>query len=151
MIEYLPYFQWACWAGLIWGIVFWVDYVLPYSEKNESIENTYVVPGRRGSGYQLVLTDKGKKVRLYTVTPYELELGEKFNYRETMIFKTVMDFKYGSQRIRVANIYGGVALFPTVLFLVALLGFWYRYDVEFYFSASVVCSILFVMNLLLIL
>lgn len=151
IVEYLPYFRWACWVGLIWGVLFWLDYVLPYAEKMEAIENTYVVPGRKGSGFQMVLTDGGKKIEIYTVNPYELELGEPFTYRQTLIFRTVMDFDYGNVTVRVANVYGGIALFPTVLLIVSLFGFWYQNDLEFFFSASVVCSILFIMNLLLIL
>jgi hypothetical protein len=152
MQNYLPYVKWLCWAALVVTILFALDYILPYQTKQEKIVKGYNVTGRRGGySHTVLIMESGKKIKLYGLDGGSIEVGNVLEYKETLIYRTVMSIVNGDYSRSLGYVYGGIALFPGILFVVALTGILRRKDVEYHFNACIVSGILLIINLYLIL
>lgn len=151
MREYLPYVKWCCWASLIFSVLFFADYILPYQTKHERIAELYIVKGsQKNSLYAMYITDSGKEIK--SMEPTRIGMADrKITYEQTIFFSTVMTISDESDTLTTAYVYGPIALFPGVLFVISAIGILFRKNVESYFNASIACGIFLLINLVLIL
>ncbi len=153
MQEYLKYFKWAGRIGIIVSALFFIDFLLPYTTLTEKIREIYEVRGRRNStSHNVLVTESGKKIKLYNgqAGPFFSEPTVVGEY--TFIYATPMWLSNGTEtyRIRLAYIYGGLMIFPLGLLITSLLGVVYKERIEFCFNLNVVSSVLLIIFLILI-
>lgn len=152
MREYLPYVKWFSWASLVFSVLFFADYILPYQTKHEEIVELYVVRGTRNNYmYTMYVTDSGKKIKSLGLTGIGMGVHKKITYEQTIFYSTVMTIADESDKVTTAYVYGPIALFPGVLFIISVIGILFRKNTESYFNTSIVCGIFLLINLYLIL
>ncbi|HET9487404.1 MAG TPA: J domain-containing protein [Chryseosolibacter sp.] len=152
MRDYLPYMMWVSRIGLLFTVLFFLDYLLPYRQVNDVINAIYEVPVSRGQVNYTVITGSGKKLRLYDERAADLTTGETVLTSVTMIFGSVITLSSpgGSYSEWVAYMYSTLIFFPILLFVISSLAFIYRRHVEFCFNLNVAGVILLVINIVLI-
>lgn len=153
MKDYLKYFKWAGRIGLLVSFLFFVDYLLPYQTEEEKIQRIYEVRGRKNTtAYNVIVTEAGKKIKLYNG-----HAGAFFNQPSlvgeyTFFYSTPMKIYTtdGTYEVKLAYMYGGLMLFPMVLFVTSVLGILYKERIEFCFNANLVSGVLLILFLILI-
>lgn len=155
--KYIPYLGWLCWVGITIPALLFIDYYLPYRIKKEMIVDGYAV-GRQQRSNQthsfkhiVFTTESGKLIKIDNLNEVMLEVGGEVQYKDTWIYGTVMEVSDGMNTITTGHIYGAVAFLPSILFGIAAMGIYNRLDIEFYFSACIVCGVLSFVSLYLIL
>lgn len=152
MQEYIYYVRWLCWAGMLIPSLLFVDYILPYKSKQETITSSYTVYGRRGSfRHYVYVTDSGKKIRVRNGR-IDIEIGEEVNYEQTQIYAVVMSVSDNSGICKTGHVYhSGLIVFPVALLTTSILGFMFRSRIDFYFNSSIVSGLVLLISLFLIL
>jgi len=148
MQHYLPYSIWICRIALALTTLFAIDFILPYRTKSEQVVNGYRVSGRRGTGHYEVITDAGRKIKLYQAP---IETGQRIEYELTYIYSTVMSVTGEGEEIKAGYEYRAMGLFPLAVFISALLSLLFRKNIEFSFNSGIVCSLLLIITLFIIL
>lgn len=150
MADYLPYFRYMSWAGMILAFVVAVDFFLPYHEVTEKLVNVSEITGRRNQfSHYIFHVANGKDIKVYNYTARYLTNEENIVYHETMIFRTVMYISDVGPvlQIKIGYLYKTLVFFPLLLLMSSVLGVFYRKTVEFPFNLSLVSGMLLIITL----
>jgi curved DNA-binding protein CbpA len=152
MRDYLPYMMWVSRIGLLFTVLFFLDYFLPYRHVNDVVDAIYAVPVGPGETNYVVITGSGKELKLYNERAADFRKGETILTSVTMIFGSIITLSSatGSYSEWVAYMYSTLIFFPILLFVVSLLAFIYRRQVEFCFNLNITGVILLIINIVLI-
>jgi hypothetical protein len=152
--QYVPYFRIFCWLGIFITTLFFLDYVLPYSQVKEEIREIYVVRGGRNNVilYNVIETFSNREIKMYDGAGHFYD-EENLIANYTKIFATPMQVSTinGEQVVMLGYVYGSMLFLPVVLWITSLLGIIFNKRTEFCFNVSVVSGILLVIVLYLIL
>jgi hypothetical protein len=153
MAEYLPYFRYVSWVGLVISIIVALDFFIPYKVVTDDLEQVVAVTGKRNQfSHYIFQLANGKEIKVYNYTARYLIDEEKIVYHETRILRTVM---YLSDigpvlQLRIGYIYKTLVFFPLLLLVCSGLGVFYRKTVEFPFNLSLVSGVLLVITMAII-
>lgn len=148
MRDYLPYVRLMGYAGLLFAIMIYLDLVLPYSDKTETLELVKTREANRRSQAYMFVTQSGHQIRVYDYNARHLISEEVIRFSETLIFKTVMliSDKGPTYQIKVAYIYRTLFFFPLILLGSSLGASLYRKNVHVPFNLSIVSGIFSVLT-----
>lgn len=148
MLAALPYMQWISRIGLLVTAVFFVDYLLPYREQTEAVMDVYAVKSGSTVVHYIMLTESGRRLRLYPEQAWDLAREEVIRVRTTTIYGTVMSVsdEWDTVRVRLAYMYRHLLFLPIVLFVISLLALKERKRVELCFSLNLAGFILLIIN-----
>ena len=141
MAQYLPYFMWICYAGVAFGLLLGLDFIMPYELKHERLMGVVEESARSNPNQHFVfVTESGKEINVYNDNAKVLVDDNSVKYYQTRLFKTVM---YISDRgptfmIRMGYLYRGLIWFPMLLLVSSVLGVIHRKEVELPFNLSLV-------------
>ncbi len=143
MKEYLPKIQWISWLGLLLTGLFFLDYAIPYSIKEEAIDHSYPVQGRRGPSAFVYVTATNMKIKLYHESLISVA-SDTIRYGHTAVYRTVMWVQDSNtlEQKNVAFPNTAVILFPFGLFITSILGIIYAKKIEFCFNVTIVSAVL---------
>lgn len=152
MKEYLPAFMWVSRIGLVTTILFFIDYVIPYQQIEESVVEIRAVRFQREISHYMVLTDSGRKIKLYDFSSGYFVQDPTIRLTVTRLYRSVMSVSNGAMDYKetVAYMYRMLVFFPILLFVISSLAFIYRQRIEFCFSLNLTGFILLVINFVLI-
>lgn len=148
MQQYLPRALWVCRVGLLVSVLFMVDYVLPYRAHSEKVVDAYKVQGRRGFSHYIIITETGKRIKIYETA---FAPNEVITYETTLVYSTVMNISVKRIELALGYVYRGLSIFPLGLFLTSLLAIIFRKSIEFSFNASIVAGLMLIISLFLLL
>jgi hypothetical protein len=154
MAEYLPYFRYLSWAGLVVAFVVALDFFIPYREVTEKLNNVSEITGRRNQFSHYVFhVANGKNIKVYNYTARYLVAEENIVYHETRIFRTVMYISDVGPvlQIKIGYLYKTLVFFPLLLLVSSVLGVFYRKTVEFPFNLSLVSGMLLIITITILL
>ncbi len=152
MRDYLPYFKWLIWAGLVFSLVFAIDYLLPRPSSLEQIsEVSSVYRNRQTYGYTVIITSSGRKIIMYEDAGnfiHQVEIIVEY----TPILQVVRKVSDVTERhvAMLDGIYGPVFIIPIFLFFTSIIGFLFRNNIVYAFNISVTNGILIILVLYLI-
>ncbi len=152
MRDYLKYVLWISRIGLFASALFFLDYFLPYRQLQERIKNIYAVRFGRSIGHHVILTETGRKIKLYDFDAVSFRNEPTIRISRTMIYHTVMSASNasGSYVIRVAYMYRNLIFLPVILFVNSVLALLYRKRVELCFNLNVTGFIWLIINFIFI-
>jgi len=151
MIEYLPKFRWACWAGLVLGLFVAIDFFLPYQNEREDIAeiNRMYRTGRGGGtiyDHDELITKSGIAIYLHDDDILYFKKVRQIEIQRTGLFRKIVTASTPARdyKVKVAAIYAGLIFVPVMLFIASLLGVVLRKNVEFAFNFTIVSFILLI-------
>lgn len=152
MRDSLPYVMWVSRLGLLFTVLFFADYFLPYQDVSDTVEEVYTVRMRSNYTRYVLVTRSGEEIKLYEAPQSYFAPGETINVVLTSIYKSVMAVSdsSGTIEVRVGYMYSALIFFPILLFVNSLLAFVFRSRVEFCFNLNVTAFVLLIVNLILI-
>lgn len=152
MRDYLKYILWVSRIGLLASTLFFMDYVLPYQQVEEGVKEIYAVTIRHGVAYHIIVTESGRKIKLY-----DHKAG---SFRDELTIQSTLTFFYGTilsvsnaagtHVVRLAYMYRNLIFFPILLFINSLLALLFRKRVELCFNLNVTGFILLIINFVFI-
>ena len=152
MRDYLRYAMWVSRVGLLASGLFFLDYLLPYHEIEEGVKEVYsvTIPGREP--YHLVLTDSGRKLKLYNYQAIDFRNEQTIRSTLTMVYGTLMTVSNtsGTYRETLAYMYRHLIFLPAILFVNSLLAVLFKKRVELAFNLNITGFVLLVVNFALI-
>jgi hypothetical protein len=152
MRDSLKYVRWISRVGLLVSTLFFLDYFLPYHQEDERIRQIYAVRYSRSTAYHLVLTDTGRKIKLYDYDVVPFHDQPTIRIQLTMLYHTVMSVATVSEThtVRLAYLYRSLLFMPIILFLNSLAAVLFTKRVEWCFNLNITCCIWLIMNLILL-
>lgn len=152
MRQYLPYIMWVSRLGLLATSLFFVDYFLPYRELEERITEIYAVRINRSVAYHIILTDSGRKLKLYDFQADRFREEATVRSTLTPLYGTIMYVANhnGTFVERLAYMYRYLVFWPIILFVNSLLAVLFHARVELCFNLNLTGIILLVVNVVLI-
>lgn len=152
MRDNLKYVLWISRVSLLASTLFFLDYFLPYNQRTEGIAEIYAVTFRRGVAYHVIVTESGKKIKLYDYKAGYFRDEFSIVSTVTMIYGTTLSVANttGNYVVKVGYLYTSQIFFPVLLFLNSLLGLVFSKRVELSFNLNITCLILFVINFVLL-
>jgi hypothetical protein len=151
MRENLKYIMWVSRMGVFASALFFIDYFLPYRVVEERIRGIYAVEGARTVSYHLIVTDTGRKIKLYN---YDGFLSRESGIVVTVsrLYHTIMSVSGQDEKsvVRLAYLYRNLIFFPVFLFANSLLAIIFRNRVELSFNLNVVGFVLLIINFVFI-
>lgn len=152
MRDYLKYMLWIARVGLIASSLFFLDFVLPYQHIEEYVDEIYAVQMRKGAAYHIIITESGRKIKLYNYQAVSFRNEPTVIYTVTRIYRTVMyvSNSSGSYTEKAGYLYRTLVFLPLVLFISSLMALLFRKRVELCFNLNITCFILLIINYVLI-
>lgn len=152
MRDSLKYVSWISRVSLLASALFFLDYFLPYVLTEEGIKDIYAVRFGRSVGHHVIVTDSGKKIRLYDFDAASFSHAGTIRISRTAIYHTVMSASNvsGSYVIRVGYMYRSLIFLPIILFVNSALALLFRKRVELCFSLNVTGFIWLIINFIFI-
>ena len=153
MRDYLKYMLWVSRIGLVAAFLFFLDYLMPYRQVDEAIEEIYAVRTRRaGAAYHIILTESGRKIKLYEFEGSYFRNEGTIRSTVTRIYGTAMAISNasGTYVIKLGYMYRNLIFFPIILFVNSLLALLLRKRVELSFNLNVTGIILLIINFVMI-
>ena len=152
MRDSLKYVRWISAAGLLFTILFFLDYFLPYKQVEETIQEIYTMRSRNNAIYHVVVTSSGQNIRLYGLDTSAFTTNGRIVTSVSAIYRSVMEVSNtaGTYTAWTAYLYTSLIFFPILLFINSILALIYRRTVEFCFNLNVTAFILLIINLTLI-
>jgi hypothetical protein len=147
MKEYLHYFYWMSWVGLGMIFLFFLDFVLPYSVKEEKVVDVSAVRFRRGIAYFNVTTESGDRFKIYPDASLPSYDDATISWSKTLIYGTAMWLEPpdGTDRFELAYMYNSFLYIPVGLFITSLFAiFFRRRRVDLCFNFSFVSGVFIV-------
>ncbi|MCO5271187.1 MAG: J domain-containing protein [Cyclobacteriaceae bacterium] len=149
MAEFLPKFRWICYVGLVVTISVAIDYLLPfknYQDGIQEINRIYMEGGGMIYDHDELVTRSGARIELQEGNVLHFKEASYVNIQQTILFGKMVTAAVpsGQYQVRVAAIYGNLSFIPLILFVSSLLGSIIRSNVEFPFNLSIVSFILLV-------
>ena len=152
MRDYLPYLMWVSRVGLVVAGLFFLDYVLPYRQHEEDIQEIYAVQINGNTAYHIIVTESGRKLKLYDF--------QAMSFRDEPSVRTTVTFLYGTLMYIsnnsgtyvewLAYMYRHLVFLPIILFVNSFLAVLFRRRVELCFNLNITAFILLVVNFVLI-
>ena len=139
MRDYLKYVMWISRIGLFTSVLFFLDYVLPYRLVEEAIREIYPVNLRKGVAYHVIVTERGRKIKLYNYEAVNFRDEATIRLTVTRIYGTTMwiSNSAGTKNFRLAYLYKTLVFIPLVLFVNSLSALFLRKRVELSFNLNV--------------
>lgn len=152
MRDSLKYVMWISRLSLLASSLFFLDYFLPYFRMESGIKDIYAVTFGRSAGHYVIVTDSGKKIRLYNLDAVGFANERTIRIARTAIYHTVMWASNGSGTyvIRVGYMYRSLIFLPIILFVNSVLALLFRKRVELCFNLNVTGFIWLIINFILI-
>jgi curved DNA-binding protein CbpA len=152
MRDYLKYMIWVSRVGLLTSTLFFIDYVLPHRQVEEAIEEIYSVRVRNNIAYHIIVTESGRKIKLYDDGASNFRNERTIRATLTRIYGTTMTVSSTSRMYveRLAYLYTTFVFFPILLFVNSLLALFFRKRVELCFNLNVTGIILLIINFVFI-
>jgi curved DNA-binding protein CbpA len=151
MRDYLPFILWVSKVGLLVTGLFFLDYILPYRQLEESIENIYAVKIRGSTAYHIIVTESGRQLKLYDYHAANFRNEPTVRSTMTLVYGTLMSVSNasGTYNERLAYMYRHLIFLPIILFVNSLLALIFRNRVELCFSLNITGFVLLVVNFVL--
>src|SRR5690606_8995937 len=151
MRDSLPYVIWISKIALVFTTLFFIDYVIPYRQVDDYIQQVYSLRTRSDIHY-VILTRGGEEIDVYDTAPVDFRNGRNIRLGVTRIYGSIMSVSNssGTYKAWVAYMYTTLVFFPVVLFVNSLMALIYRKRVEFCFNLNVTAFVLLIINLILI-
>lgn len=150
MRDSLKYVLWVSKIALLFTVLFFIDYFLPYRQVNDYIQQVYAI-GSSGPDayYYVILTGSGEQLKVDNFDQSGFQRGREIRLAETRIFGSVMTIGNleGTYRAWVSYMYSTHLFLPIMLFVNSLLALIFRKRVEFCFNLNITASILLIINL----
>ena len=152
MRDYLKYVMWVSRVGLVTTTLFFIDYVLPYRQVEEVIDEIYSVRIQNNIAYYIILTESGRKIKLYDYRAAHFKNERTMRATLTRLYGTTMTVSSTSGMYveRLAYLYTTFVFFPILLFVNSVLAFFFRKRVELCFNLNVTGMILLIINFVFI-
>ena len=152
MRDSLKYVIWISRAGLLVTALFFLDYFLPYEQREETIEQMYAMRTRGNQTYNVVVFSSGEKITVYDLRTSDFGTGRRIVTSVSAIYGSIMEISNvaGTYTVWAAYMYTSLIFFPILLFINSILALIYRQRVEFCFNLNVTALILLIINLILI-
>jgi curved DNA-binding protein CbpA len=150
MKEYLPYFRWLIYFGLLLMIVFAVDYSMPTKLSREKIVEEYTVRVK-GVSYAVIVTEN-REIKIYHwKRGFNID-GNEILVEYTPLLRAVINIARidKSDSMHVGGIYSTVIFLPLMLFIASIAGLIFRSNIEYAFNLSIVAGVLIVFVIYLI-
>lgn len=149
--EYVHYFSWLNWAGVFIMVVLALDYYSPALETKEKVLKISYVSSR-SRGHLVVITDTGRKFRVYNSLASYLGEQQEIFVTYTPILRTVLTVTMLSNGATsyIGGIYNPVFIVPGAMFILSLLGILFRKNIVYHFNLSVGSGILIILVIFLI-
>ncbi|MEX2232372.1 MAG: DnaJ domain-containing protein [Cyclobacteriaceae bacterium] len=153
MRDYLKYMLWVSRIGLLTTSLFFLDYLVPYRQIVEDIEEIYAVRMRRGGvAYHIIITESGRKIKLYDYQGSYFRNEGTIKSTLTRIYGTAMSVSNtsGTHVVELGYMYSTLIFFPIILFVNSLMALLFRKRVELSFNLNVTGIILLIINFVMI-
>lgn len=152
MRDSLKYVIWISRVSLLASALFFLDYFLPYFRIEEGIKDIYAVRFARSVGHHVIVTDSGRKIRLYDFDAVSFRNERTLRISRTAIYHTVMSASNtsGSYVIRMGYLYRSLIFLPIILFVNSALALLFRKRVELCFNLNVTGFIWLIINFIFI-
>lgn len=149
--QYLPYFKWLIWTGMMLTSFLLVDYILPITESYEKVLGISV--RRHSSGtYSNVVLKTSTSTIVLDEGSNDFSMASEIIIHRTPILKVKLDVfnPQSGNHISLGSIYGPVSIIPIALFITSLVGIIRREHVEYAFNISIVNGVLIIIVIWLI-
>ena len=153
MRDYLKYMLWVSRIGLLTTSLFFIDYLVPYRQVIEDIEEIYAVRMRRGGvAYHIIITDSGRKIKLYDYEGSYFRNEGTIKSTLTRIYGTAIAVSNasGTHVVKLGYMYRNLIFFPIILFVNSAMALIFRRRVELSFNLNVTGFILLIINFVMI-
>jgi hypothetical protein len=152
MRDNLKHIMWVSRIGLLASTLFFIDYVLPYRHVEEVIEEIYTVRFRSGVAYHIIVTESGRKIKLYDYKAVNFWDEPTIQSTLTLLYGTTISVSNpsGTHVVRLAYMYSSLIFLPIILFVNSLLALLFRKRVELSFNLNITGLILLIINFVLI-
>ncbi len=150
MRKSLPYMLWISRVSILFTLLFFIDFWLPYSQNEDHVRQIFSNKGQQTSF--LLITHSGEKIQVDNFDPSVLPADGSIRLNVSRIFGSVMSISIrdGVYSAWVGYMYTTHVFFPILLFVNSLLALVYRKRVEFCFNLNVTGFVLLILNLALI-
>lgn len=152
MRDNLKHIMWVSRIGLLVSTLFFIDFILPYRQVEEGIEEIYAVRLRSGVAYHIIVTESGRKIKLYDYKAGYFKDELTIQSTITMLYGTTISVSNasGTYVVQLAYMYSTLIFFPILLFINSLLALLFRKRVELSFNLNVTGIILLIINFVFI-
>lgn len=152
MRDYLKYMLWISRLGLLLSSLFFIDFVLPYQQIEEYVDEIYAVNIRKGAAYHIIITESGRKIKLYDYQAVNFRNEQTILSTVTRIYRTVMyvSNSSGSYTEKAGYMYRTLVFLPLILFVNSLAALLFRKRIELCFNLNITCFIFLIINFVLI-
>lgn len=149
--QYLPYFKWLIWTGMMLTSFLLVDYILPLMESREKVLGISIKKHSSGTYSNVVLTTSASTIVLDEGSN-DFMMGSEIIIHRTPILKAKLDVfnPRSGNYIQLGSIYGPVSIIPIVLFITSVMGIIRRKHTEYAFNISIVNGVLILIVIYLI-
>lgn len=155
MADYLPFVQRATWVCLFISSIAMIDFILPHRDSNDTVERGFVRQSkarRYSATYWNFETRAGRNIEVELTNAESLEPGASINIESSLLFDIPRYVNTKTQTVRVAkSIYGNFFFAPVGLFILAVLGYFFRNNIETSFNLGVGCLLVLGLNGLIVL
>ncbi len=150
MRKWLPHMMWISRVSLLFTVLFFVDFLLPYREREDHVQQVFSTRQRQSS--YLLITRSGAEIRVEPFDPAVLPSDGGIRLSVSRIFGSIMRVsnREGTYTAWVGYMYTTHVFFPILLFVNSVLGLVYKKRVEFCFNLNVTAFVLLILNLALI-
>jgi hypothetical protein len=152
MRDYLKYMLWVSRVGLAASCLFFLDFVLPYQHIEEYVDEIYAVNMRTRAAYHIIITESGRKIKLYDYQAVNFRNEPTIVATVTRIYRTVMyvSNSSGSYTEKAGYLYRNLIFLPLILLVNSLAALLFRKRVELCFNLNLTCFIFLIINYVLI-
>lgn len=153
MRDNLRHLMWVSRIGLLASALFFIDYILPYKRIEEGIADIYAVRVFRGNAaYHIIVTDSGRKIKLYDYEGGYFDDALVIQSTITMVYGSIISVSNasGTYVVRLAYMYGSLIFLPIILFINSLLALLLRKRVELSFNLNITGFVFLVINFVFI-
>ena len=151
MRDSIRYVIWISRVGVFFTTLFFLDYFLPYEQRQDRIAEVRTGRGRDSNSYYILYSVHGERFQVFHARGANFTGGSDIRLGVTRIFGSVMTVTNSAGTFDVwVAMYSTLIFFPILLFLNSLLALLYRRRMEFCFNLSVTAFVLLVISLILL-
>jgi hypothetical protein len=148
--HYHPKMLWISRVSIALGILFFLDYYIPYSRVEETIEYSRIASSHsEGADYNLIL-NSGNRIKVYK-TNFRFKDGESLLATYTRLYHIPISLqKTSGDVIDLGYMYNTLLFLPLALLVVSAMAVFFRSEIEFSFNLIVLNGMLLLINFVFI-
>jgi len=145
--HYHPKMLWISKISFVLSVLFFLDYYIPYSEKEEYVEYRHESVSRHGHSDYFLYLYSGERFKIYD-TKIQIKDNDQLLVSYTRIYGIPMrvENQMNSEQANLAYMYNTLLFLPVLLLIVSGLAIYQKDDIEFSFNLIVLNGMLLLIN-----